>query len=784
MNLVSILSLCSAVFSFFMAGLVFFRSPKSITNRLFFILANTCGWQALVDYGYFQSRTASQADLWWKLDFAWPLIISALAYIIMAITENERYLKKWSVNLFILGPGVLFLILDKAFKQVSNPPKAVENGWAFGGFQKTLAADMTLFWQTAVWIVIAVLLIRYLKTVRETNRRKRARLVLFAMAVGATSMLWEGIEIGKALGINIMGTFSILLTVINGIFAYAIWKYDLFALTPVTVAENIVTAISDIMLLVNNDKEIESCNRAGVSLLGYSKKEFQNMPLRKLFEVNAPLPWCMKDEPSEAEMSLKYIDTRLKTRSGKGLPVSLSNSILRDANGRKIGYLLIARDIAERNRREQELKVYKNHLEDLVDKRTSELSRSLERLKLEAKGRAKAEEERVSLEKERESLEEQLFHAQKLESIGRLAGGVAHDFNNLLFVINAYSEEFVSTIDKEDPLFHDLKEIHQAAHRATSLTQQLLAFSRKQITSPAVIDPNTEVKELHKMLGRIIGENIEFNIVPGINVGEIKIDPAQLGQILINLAINARDAIDVSGTITVEVNQSTLSPEQCLSRDDVAPGSYVVITFSDNGVGMDEETLSHIFDPFFTTKGPGKGTGLGLSTIYGIVKQNGGFLEVDSAVGKGTTFKLYFPKYEPVSGSDKVALKFVAPKGQETILLVEDDTQVRRLASRLLKQLGYTVHEASGAAEAATIFHEHKNEIDLLFTDVIMPGMDGKRLSHLLTMGHPNLKVLFMSGYNQEIASGTGKLDDDVNFIAKPFSSGDLSVKIRQVLDA
>jgi two-component system, cell cycle sensor histidine kinase and response regulator CckA len=362
---------------------------------------------------------------------------------------------------------------------------------------------------------------------------------------------------------------------------------------------------------------------------------------------------------------------------------------------------------------------------------------------------------------------------------------VAHDFNNLLFVINTYSEGFLYNLSTQDPLFHDFQEIHKAAKRATTLTQQLLAFSRKQIASPSIIDPNEAIKQLQRMLERLIGEHISINVVPGINVGNIRIDSGQLDQVMMNLAVNARDAMPGGGTITVEINQVRLGRADLKGRNSVCPGIYVLIRFTDNGVGMDEHTKSKMFDPFFSTKGPGKGTGLGLSTIYGIVKQNGGFIEVDSSLGVGTTFTVYFPQYEPDNISNMLLNQNNGElEGSETILLVEDEQQVRKLAAKLLRHLGYNVIEARGASEAATIFHECHQEIDLLFTDIVMPGMNGKQLSRLLGVTKPHLKVLFMSGYNDEISDNMGQLDPKTAFIAKPFSSSDLSMKLREVLDA
>ena len=355
---------------------------------------------------------------------------------------------------------------------------------------------------------------------------------------------------------------------------------------------------------------------------------------------------------------------------------------------------------------------------------------------------------------QRKSLEEQLMHAQKMEAVGRLAGGVAHDFNNMLTVIAGYNQMILDQLSPLDPLRGYAEEILKAADRAAALTNQLLAFSRRQIVQPRVFDVNAVLSHTEKMLRRLIGEDVDLALKLNPDAGNIKADPGHLEQAIFNLATNARDAMPRGGRITIETATSHAGRLVRQTHLGVQPGEYVMIAVSDNGHGMDAETRRRIFEPFFTTKERGKGTGLGLATVYGIVKQAGGDIWVYSEVGKGTTFKLYFPAVsEPASdrrGGDVAAAR---DQGHETILLVEDEQGVRDLTAKMLKLLGYTVLTAGSAAEALAMAKAHAGPIDLLLTDVVMPNMGGPQLAGELRRGRPEIKVIFVSGYTENTVS-------------------------------
>ncbi|MBE0583202.1 MAG: PocR ligand-binding domain-containing protein [Desulfofustis sp.] len=384
----------------------------------------------------------------------------------------------------------------------------------------------------------------------------------------------------------------------------------------------------------------------------------------------------------------------------------------------------------------------------------------------------------------REQLEEQLRMAQKMESVGRLAGGVAHDFNNMLSVILGYSELVLGQIGTEQPISRALQGIHQAAQRSADLTQQLLAFARKQEITPSVLDLNEILAGMLDMLQRLIGEHIDLVWQPGKDLWPVNVDPSQIDQIVANLCINARDAMRDTGRIIIETGNVVVD-DAATSRDaEAVPGNYVLLSVSDDGCGIDPETRSHLFEPFFTTTEIGKGTGLGLATVYGIVKQNSGFVTVDSEPGQGTTFRIYLPRFaEHVTLPSPQESSQTAVSGTETILLVEDEPMILEMTTMMLRDHGYHVLGASRPAEAIRLAKAHSGRIHLLLTDVIMPEMNGRDMANQILASHPDLDCLFMSGYTADVIADHGVLDEGFNFIQKPFMMQDLAATVRAILD-
>ncbi len=381
-----------------------------------------------------------------------------------------------------------------------------------------------------------------------------------------------------------------------------------------------------------------------------------------------------------------------------------------------------------------------------------------------------------------EKMQAQLTQAQKMEAIGRLAGGVAHDFNNMLGVILGRADMVLEQLEPSHPSIDDLREICSAATRSADLTRQLLTFARKQIITPRVLSLNDTVEGMLKMLQRLIGENIELVWRPGKDLWPIKIDPSQIDQILANLCVNARDAIAGVGTITVTTKHASLDEKFCRPQEEGCGGEYVLLTVTDDGCGMDEEILENLFEPFFTTKEMGKGTGLGLATIYGIVRQNHGFINVSSQPKRGTTFSIYLPLYKDTAVPNPKKSQAVVAEGCETIMLVEDEPAILAMITRMVERLGYNVLAASSPTEALSIAAQHSGKIHLLLTDVVMPEMNGRELAEQIRTLRPEIETLFMSGYTADIIAKQGVVDEGLAFIQKPFSKKELAAKLREIL--
>lgn len=480
-------------------------------------------------------------------------------------------------------------------------------------------------------------------------------------------------------------------------------------------------------------------NRKMCEITGYSPAE---MLTKRIHEITHPDDRLRDREAFEGVTSGKSGSYRLEKRyirkDGAVVWVNVNMTVIRDPSGQPTRTMATIEDITDRKRAEEETA----------------------------------------------KLQDQLLQSQKMESIGRLAGGVAHDFNNMLGVILGHAEMALDKVGPSELLYTNFLEIRKAAERSSDLTRQLLAFARKQTIAPKVLDLNETVTGMLKMLQRLIGEDIHLVWCPGADLWPVKVDPSQIDQILANLSVNARDAIEGVGKFTIETKNIVFDEAHGATHAGSIPGEYVLLAVSDNGCGMDKKTVDKLFEPFFTTKEIGKGTGLGLSTVYGIVKQNNGFINVYSEPGQGTTFKIYVPRHtgmaERVQRDGSVE---PVSRGTETILLVEDERAILDITTRMLQQQGYTVLAACTPGEAIRLAEAHSGEIHLLMTDVVMPEMNGRDLARNILSFYPNLKRLFMSGYTANVIAHHGVLDDGVNFIQKPFTRRDLTVKIREVLE-
>ena len=483
---------------------------------------------------------------------------------------------------------------------------------------------------------------------------------------------------------------------------------------------------------------ITNVNRTELEMLGYTSEEMIGQP-----------PWKFVVEEEEARNTIlaglagtlppaRSLERTYRRKDGATFPVLVENRVLRDSEGRIIGMRSTIQDITERKKAEQEIA----------------------------------------------ALQEQFRQSQRMEAIGQLAGGIAHDFNNILTIIKGYSQLSLSELKGNDPLRENIEEIQKASERAANLTHQLLAFSRRQIMDVKVLDVNTVLRDLDKMLHRIIGEDIELIRLLAEDLGRVKVDPGQIEQVIMNLAVNARDAMPKGGKLTIETANVELDGKYALKHIAVKPGHYVMLSMSDTGCGMTPEVKDRVFEPFFTTKEKGKGTGLGLSTVYGIVKQSEGNIWVYSEPGRGTTFKIYLPRVdEPPELWKEKEVKEEITTGRETVLIVEDDESVRKMAVLVLEKKGYKVLEAKDGNEALLLCKARKEPIHLILTDVVMPGMSGRQLVDQLRQVHQDIKSLYMSGYTDNTIVHHGVLEKGINYIQKPFTPESLVRKVREVLD-
>jgi len=500
----------------------------------------------------------------------------------------------------------------------------------------------------------------------------------------------------------------------------------------------IFNGISDAIMFADTNRRIVSANQSTTQIFGYTIDDLVGKEASILYESETDYKHQGHNRFNlSAKEKLRPYEISYRRKNGEVFIGETLGTIIKGTGGEPLGFIAVIRDISKRKQAEKDL----------------------------------------------QESEVKLLQAQKMESVGRLAGGVAHDFNNMLGVILGHTELAMKQTDSSKPLYSDLQEIRKAVERSTSLSRQLLAFARKQTVVPVILDLNETVTGMSKMLQRLIGENIILTWKPGKNLWPVKVDPSQIDQILANLCVNARDAITDSGNITFETLNTSFDQSHYTSRAGFVPGEYVLLTVSDNGYGMDTETQTKIFEPFFTTKKMGEGTGLGLSTVYGIVKQNKGFIYVYSEPGQGTTFKIYLPRY---TGRMDKKLKRKRPEiveGNETILVVEDEPALLEMTKRMLESVGYTVLATDTPSEAIELIKKPTLKIRLLLTDVIMPQMSGLELSTQLMSETPELKCLYMSGYTADVIAHHGILDKGIHFIQKPFSRKDLAAIVRKVLD-
>ncbi len=709
----------------FLYGLLFRRVPSALPFTLIMLFGamwNVCSAMEIV------SSQLPVKILWAELRFL-PVTAIGLSWFVIALNRSgtPAWLTRARLLAFAIEPVIVVALSltsqwHKLFRYAyavnAEAPVAVLR-YANGPF-----FYLHMAYTYGMLALTFIILIRSLRRSYAFHARNTA-LVIFGVSAMIVPELLYQVGITPVQGVNFTPVFLVV-TGVSG--AVAFFEFRILELLPIAGGTVVRTIQDPVLVFDMQDRLIEFNPRAG-EILGLAQAVHVGQTLDAL-----GLPWsgmiahALEQPGARGEIPILQPD-------GERV-FDLTTTPIKDKRGRPIGTLLLLHDMTERRRAEEALR------------------RS----------------------------EEALQHGQRMEAVGRLAGGIAHDFNNLLTVIGGYCDVISERLQGDDPLSRDIGEIRLAAERATSLTAQLLAFSRMQVLQPRILDMNALVEDMKGLLERLIGEDVRLEVTLDPEAGNIRADPGQIGQVVMNLAVNARDAMPSGGTLCLATSRRA---HDGLYGDVHGAGAadFVLFTVSDTGIGMDKATVSRIFEPFFTTKEIGKGTGLGLSTVYGIVAQSGGWVECESEPGRGTRFSVYLPRVEGESDAmGKLPEDSLPPRGAETVLLVEDERAVRSFARVVLEKNGYEVMEAESGSSALALLGER--DVDLLITDVVMPGMGGRELARLARQKKPGIRAMFVSGYDVEAISRRGPSAGDGRFIQKPFNSATLLRAVRETLDA
>ncbi len=750
------------------------RVSRTRDARLFLLMLVLMCAEAMLEFAYRIADSETAARLCWRVNGHWPFILAVLLHFVLVLTDRHAWTDRPARMAVLYSPAAIFAVFEWGGHHITGAPIHRWWGWTYGPPETETLRIVAFVWVLGTLLSSAALVARSWWQTPQGSARKRYGWAAVGIGVGLSTSLLEVYFSLVGLEVPPLTAPAYAFTVLP--IAYGIVRYEMFELTPMVAAEGIIATMCDALFLVDPDGRILYANQAAGSVIGCGKRALVGQSLQSLLE-GAP-DWVGQVGVGDANcgLDLPNQEASLSCQNGSLVQVLLAGTTVRGTDGKLRGAVVICRDISELQRAKAQLQQYGDHLEDLVRARTDEILATNLRLQHEI-------EERRNIELQAGALEAQLHHAQKMEAVGRLAGGVAHDFNNLLTGIVGFAELLFASLPDEDERRGDVSEILQASNRAGELIQQLLAFSRKQPVHRRMVDLDQLVASLHKMLSLIIGANVELSVRPGPGLHLIDIDAGQLQQVLVNLVVNARDAMPNGGSVEISTQDATLSENFCRLHSEVVPGRYIQVTVRDTGHGMSADVLAKAFEPFYTTKEAGKGTGLGLSTVYGLVRQNQGCIEVHSEVGQGTTFNIFFPRAVGTAFSAFPPPVVLARGGTETVLVVDDEPALRRLATRVLGRQGYKVCTAPDATQALVELQHVGGRIDLLLTDMIMPGPSGMELAQDVKRLCPTARIMFMTGYSEQTLQPEATGQDELHLLHKPFSAETLLQKVRANLD-
>ncbi|MEA3365113.1 MAG: response regulator, partial [Candidatus Hydrogenedentes bacterium] len=704
-----------------------------------------------------------QAAFWWRLDVTWPLIPAFLLHFVLLFTRPRRRISPLLLTV-IYAPALLFLILAIEGLHVTAPPEKMWWGYAYGIPKESFWVRTQFLWGISAGLTAVTICFWYAFKTSSQWRKRQAGLIGLGILFPYLASIGTDVLFRRMYGRYPAMAYS-MFVITAVLIMYAIWKYHAFDLTPRRIMDTILTTMPDAMFLADANGEITVANPAAANLLGCDLTEVVGLPLDQVLPEIAHMPGTAPHAPSGngSPPSLRRHDTQVMTRNKQRISVDLSWSHVSDPAGKPLGTVFVAHDITRRIRNETQLARQRDHLEQLVAQRTFELDASNARL----------------------------YQAQKMQAMGQLAGGVAHDFNNLLTAILgnlslAQSEETVTTIRSY------IDQANRAGLRAADLVQQLLAFSRKSQVVIQAVDIGSVFNEIEKIVRQTFDRRIEIAFMCPPNLPKVRADAGQVHQVILNLCVNARDALDEVQRrrdtrelrITVEARPATIKGRDRSNKKDAKGGELICISVSDTGTGISPHVRDRIFEPFFTTKGAGKGTGLGLATAYSIVERHGGWIDLETVVGTGSTFLVYLPVHsKPATVNTSQDRRLQLPEGSESVLIVDDEPAIRSLGKDMLERLGYTVKQAADGRQCLHILFDKKVPIDLVILDLSMPELSGYEVLSEIRRRALDIPVIISSGYPQTTLEPELMAMGAVAFVNKPFSLESMALSIRRALD-
>lgn len=759
MYILESISLLSFLIYIYLGIIVYLKQPENALNRTFFIYSLFTVYMCFTDFQMRVSTDFGSANFWFRMGVLWHMALSALMHFVFVFTRLAPRRRFYLVCTPLYLVGFFFALLDYFGNLVINGPQPSRWGWSYGSIQQTLVGNLYVIWSSALIAFGILLCLRHYLKASDPREKQKAKFVLIGTSAPMLAGIFE-ITFSRA-GIEIPDLILLSFAIGSGFFAFAIWKYELFVLSPATTIKEIIQTMSDVLFLVSPDRKIRVANQAALELFGYDRDEIINQPVEMLFDqddfqqmLDGPIPeeLARKGVVSDAEITVR-------TKAGHKISISLAGTQIRDKNNQYQGVACIGRDITRRKREERELRRYQEQLKEIVAERTSELEKTYA----------------------------QLQRVQKLEFMGTIAGSVAHDLNNILSGIVSYPELILMDLPQDHPLRNPIMTIQRTGEKAATIVTDLLTLARREVMVKSVINLNHIVQEYLQSPERwkMQSYHPDAEIVTRLDpdLPNVIGSPVHLSKALMNLVNNGVEAMPKGGMLIISTGNRQL-PEGRSGYERIEPGNYAVLSVSDPGLGIAAADLERIFEPFYTKKNMGKsGTGLGMAVVWGTVKDHGGYVDVRSVEGQGTTFSLYFPASLLSRKDSCAAIPMQSYMGRgETVLVVDDVSEQREIACRILEKLGYTP-TAADSGEAAIAYLE-KGQVDILLLDMIMnPGIDGLETYQRILAIRPNQKAIIASGFSESqrvreaLALGVGA------FVRKPYSIEIIGMALRAELD-